>query len=308
MNSIVISTERLNSKGFRIISDGGDISDYLKNPVLLYDHTRRTTENSKDIILPIGRINNLRLVNKAWIGDPEFDMDDSFARAIANKFQKGYINASSPGIEIVEVSAEPNLMVPGQALPTVTKWKLREVSITDIPANADAVKLSCNGKEIVCNAKNNLVELSHFFNGMPGADMSPIGQLKSEWDRRWRDGSLTDLRATNPAYYNKLYQARFKGAAAQPDRAAIAQPKASTSTESRVELAAQFDRMFRDGSLEDLRKSDPTGYERLFNARYRRGKSKLELKAEYNQRVANGTLDSLRIADPDWYEILCRVR
>jgi len=161
---LILSTERVNDYGYRLLSKGGDVSDFLKNPLLLYDHARRMWENTEDIILPIGKINNLKMENDQWVGDPEFDSDDDFAKKIARKFEKGYLNAASVGVDIIELSTDPELMVPGQTMPTVTKWKLKEVSITDIPANADAVKLSYSGRTLFLNGKTSPDEIKNFFN------------------------------------------------------------------------------------------------------------------------------------------------
>jgi uncharacterized protein (UPF0335 family) len=162
MQTLVISTERLNEYGFRLLTDGGDVTDYLKNPVLLYDHTRRYGENNDQIILPIGRLNNLRKENSQLVGDPEFDLDDDFAKKVASKFEKGYLNAASPGFEIITLSDHPSVMLPGQKLPTVTQWRLKEVSITDIPANGDAVKLSYQGRTICLNGKSKPEDIETF--------------------------------------------------------------------------------------------------------------------------------------------------
>ena len=53
---------------------------------------------------------------------------------------------ASAGIEIKEVSVEPSMLVPGQTRPTITKSKLVEVSIVDIGANDDALRLMKGGK------------------------------------------------------------------------------------------------------------------------------------------------------------------
>ena len=52
----------------------------------------------------------------------------------------------SAGIEIIETSSEASLMLPGQTRPTITKWKLEEVSIVDIGGNDEALRLSYQGK------------------------------------------------------------------------------------------------------------------------------------------------------------------
>ena len=157
-----------------MLSKGGVVDDYLKNPVLLYDHVRRGYENDNDIILPIGKVNSLRLKDDQWVGEPEFDQDDDFAKKVARKFDKGYLNAASIGVEILELSLEPELMVPGQTGPTITKWKLNEISITDIPANPDAVKLNYHGKSIALNGKSDPGTLQNFFNSNPNTQMKKV--------------------------------------------------------------------------------------------------------------------------------------
>jgi hypothetical protein len=80
------------------------------------------------------------------IGTPEFDMNDEFAKKIAQKWDKDFLRMASAGIEIKEVSVEPSMLVPGQTRPTITKSKLLEVSIVDIGANDDALRLMKGGK------------------------------------------------------------------------------------------------------------------------------------------------------------------
>jgi hypothetical protein len=162
---IVITDDSVvNSYGFRVLTDGGDYSDYLKNPVLLYDHTRRRGENDKDVILPIGTTTELQQMGTKLVATPEFDLEDEFAAEIARKYDKGIFNMASIGFEAIEWSEDPALMLPGQLLPTVTKWKLREVSITDIGANPNCCKLSHAGHTITLNDKVDAIELQNFFN------------------------------------------------------------------------------------------------------------------------------------------------
>lgn len=160
---LVLTTDRVNSYGYRMLSSGGQVDEYLKNPILLYDHTRRYGNNEDSIILPIGKVNNLKLANDQWTGDPEFDQDDEFAKKVGRKFEKGYLNAASIGADIIELSNDPELMLPGQTGPTVTKWILREISITDLPSNPDAVKLSYNGNTVCLNGKSDPKEIQDFF-------------------------------------------------------------------------------------------------------------------------------------------------
>lgn len=130
--TFVISDESLNSYGFRLLSGGCDLSAFLRNPVMFYNHLGYDRP-------PIGRWENVRIEGDKILGDPVFDMSDPFAAEIARKVEEHYISAASVGAEIIESSSLD--MVEGQTEPTVTRWRLFEVSIVNLPANADAVAI-----------------------------------------------------------------------------------------------------------------------------------------------------------------------
>lgn len=138
--TFVLSDESVNSYGFRVLTAGIDLVNFKKNPIMLWCHTRSWSDKS-DTILPIGRWDNLRMEDGKLLGDACFDMDDPFAEKIANKVANGFINACSIGIEVLERSDAPEHVVFGQTRMTVTRCLLNEVSIADIPANANAVSL-----------------------------------------------------------------------------------------------------------------------------------------------------------------------
>jgi hypothetical protein len=142
----VISTSRLNSYGTRVLTEGIDYEQYIKNPVLLYMHARPWGSTQDAGV--IGRIENLRVDGDRLIGTPVFDSEDEFAKKIANKWEKGFLKMLSAGLEVIEASSDKNLLVAGQTGRTLTKTKLLEVSVVDIGANDDALSLKYNGKHI----------------------------------------------------------------------------------------------------------------------------------------------------------------
>ena len=137
---VVINTSGLNSYGSRVLTAGLDTSQYCRNPVLLWMH-RRGGDN-----MPIGRMESLRVDGDRLIGTPVFDEKDEFAKKIASKWEDGYLNMCSAGIEILEFSTDPSMLVQGQTRATATASKLVEVSIVDIGANDEALKLYGGGK------------------------------------------------------------------------------------------------------------------------------------------------------------------
>lgn len=140
---MIISTSRLNSYGSRVITAGIDITQYEKNPVLLWMH-RRSFSNSNP--LPIGRVENLHFDGDALKGTPVFDMNDPFAKQVADKYENGFLKMCSAGLDIIETSVDPQHLLAGQTRATVLRSKLTEVSIVDIGSNDDALQLSDSGK------------------------------------------------------------------------------------------------------------------------------------------------------------------
>lgn len=138
----IITTSGLNCYGGRVLTSGGNLTQFEKNPVLLYMHRRGFDGKT----MPIGRIENLRIDGDKLIGTPVFDEKDEFARQIGQKWEDDFLRMFSAGIEILETSTDQELMLPGQIRPTVTKWKLEEVSIVDIGGNDEALRLSYQGK------------------------------------------------------------------------------------------------------------------------------------------------------------------
>ncbi len=142
-----LTDDSLNTYGFRILTDGIDISQFEKNPVMLYDHDSYT--------LPIGRWTNIKKEDGAIYADAEFDLKDKFAAQVAGKVEDGFINMCSISIYKKEESVDESVLLPGQIFPTITKSQLKEVSITPFGANHNALKLySDDGSLLELNNKN----------------------------------------------------------------------------------------------------------------------------------------------------------
>lgn len=140
----IISSSRLNCYGTRVLTEGVDLEQYRKNPVLLYMH-RRGSRND----MPIGIIENLRVEGDYIYGTPKFDGDTEEEKIIAAKWERGTLRMLSAGLDIVEWSEDVQYLVQGQTRPTVTRSKLTEVSVVDIGGNDDAlqtVRLYQDGK------------------------------------------------------------------------------------------------------------------------------------------------------------------
>lgn len=152
----IISTSRLNCYGTRVLTEGIDLEQYRKNPVLLFMHRRGRKED-----MPIGTIENLRVEGDILYGTPKFDDDTEEERCIAKKWERGSLRMLSAGLDILEWSEDPEKLVAGQTRPTITKSKLTEVSVVDIGANDDALQVGLykSGKPLTLAAGEESAEL-----------------------------------------------------------------------------------------------------------------------------------------------------
>lgn len=144
----IINTSGLNSYGTRVLTPGIDLTQFKRNPVLLYMHTRGFDGKST----PIGRVENLRVKGDELLGTPVFDTKDPFAAEVGRKWEEGFIRMCSAGLEPVELSSASEHLLPGQIRATVMRSKLIEVSIVDIGANDDALQLYAPGGKALCLA------------------------------------------------------------------------------------------------------------------------------------------------------------
>lgn len=144
---VVISNSSLNSYGFRVLTEGIDTRQFERNPILLWMH-QRPLRGTTDEVLPLGRVENLRRDGDCLIGTPVFDENDPFAQRIASKWEAGILKMVSAGLDVLEQSDAPEVLVEGQTRATVTRCRLREVSIVDLGANDDALVLNYQGETI----------------------------------------------------------------------------------------------------------------------------------------------------------------
>lgn len=134
-----ISNSSLNSYGTRLLTSGADISQYERNPVMLYMHQRGSV---------VGYMSNIQIEGDDVTAEPVFDEVTDLSKQCKQQFEFGSLRMVSAGADIIEMSSDPSVLIPGQTCPTITKWKLFEVSLVDIGANDDAIVLRKDGKKI----------------------------------------------------------------------------------------------------------------------------------------------------------------
>lgn len=139
MKRVRISNDSLNSYGTRVLTSGMDVSQYSRNPVLLYMHERGNV---------IGLVKDLKVENGEVTGELVFDEATELSRRCKKQFEFGSLKMVSAGLDVIELSEDKSLLVEGQTCPTVKRSKLFEVSLVDIGSNDDAIVLKRDGRQI----------------------------------------------------------------------------------------------------------------------------------------------------------------
>ena len=134
-----ITNDSLNSYGTRVLTAGMNVEQYQRNPVLLYMHERGNV---------IGYVKDLKVEDGEMTGELMFDEASELSVRCKKQYEFGSLKMVSAGLDILETSEDPELLVQGQTRPTVTKSKLFEVSLVDVGSNDDAIVLQKDGKKI----------------------------------------------------------------------------------------------------------------------------------------------------------------
>ena len=87
--TFVLHDESVNSKGFRMLTSGANLTIFRKNPVMLFMHD--------DYNMPIGRWDNIRIEGTRILADPVFDEKDIRAIGVMDKVNRGFLNMASIG-------------------------------------------------------------------------------------------------------------------------------------------------------------------------------------------------------------------
>jgi len=135
--TFIIHDESVNSHGYWMMTSGCDISQFEKNPIMLWNHNNAWGD-TREAKLPIGHWENIRIKGKQILADPVFDSDE-FSQMIAKKVEANTLRMASVGAMPVEMSEDKKYIKPGQRYATIIKWKLKEASIVNIGANNNAL-------------------------------------------------------------------------------------------------------------------------------------------------------------------------
>lgn len=145
--TFTLSTEAVNSYRFITKTDGIDLTEFKRNPVMLFDHNTS---------LVLGKWENIRKEGGKLLADAVFDKKDPFALQVRSKIEQGFLKATSIGFNIDWDTATLS-----GGITTINNSALLEASIVAIPANKEAqlVQLSqAQNQQLqqLLNKQNNL--------------------------------------------------------------------------------------------------------------------------------------------------------
>jgi|GEM_PF-1690862 len=229
--------------GFRVLMNGYQPALFANNPVMLLMHIRAVPgilgdSITDDVVLPIGRWNDITIKDGKLMATPEFDDDDELAVKVENKVHKGYLNGCSVALLPLEASDDPKLKLAGQTGPTITKWEIQEASIVDIP--------NCRNSLAIRNAAGKAIVLSD-------RDMSKKGDV------------LSYLKVLAGETDTPLEKARKKF---NDERAKVDDEPRSARVQHLMEKP--FHDLYMSGELQELREAHP----KAFLEKYKEGTGK----------------------------------
>lgn len=129
-NRFTVSDGSLNSYGSVILTSGINIARFERNPIMLYMHDR-----DKGVI---GRWENIRKEGDKLTAEAVFDEATELGAKVKHQVESGFLRSASIGIENCKCETINGVQ-------TIVECDLIEISIVDVPANENAVKLFRKG-------------------------------------------------------------------------------------------------------------------------------------------------------------------
>jgi len=121
----IVSTNAMDSYGERINVEGINLTEFKKNPVVLWGHD--------GFNLPIAKATKIWKDGDKLMARAKFYLKDEFARKVYEYILDGYLNAVSIGGMVTEWASDGS---------TIDKMMMKEFSVVSVPANPEAMVVS----------------------------------------------------------------------------------------------------------------------------------------------------------------------
>ena len=263
--------------GVRVLVDGVDIDQFVKNPVMFYRHN--------DYDLPVGKWENIRKENGQLLADAAFDYedDDKEVQRLIGKVERGFVKMASAGLVELMAASDVVYQIDGQDGPTVIKCRIREASIVPIGANHNAFRLYDNdGKELDLKKDGVQLLLSDFIvkPNITNMNKNLLTLLNLS------DGSSTDVQYDAVALIlSDKQKAEDRASTAESALEAL---KKTIDDARKAEAITLVDAAIKDGRMNAEGKA---GYLRLFDADFDSAKASLcsiPARTSVRERIIEG--------------------
>lgn len=294
--TFVLHDDSVNTYGFRLLTSGGNLEEFKRNPVMFYRHI--------DYELPIGRWENIKVEDGRILADAVFDTEDEEAMKIKGKVDRDFIRMASIGTWAPEeYSDEPALKLPGQTGPTITKWTLREASIVAIGANHNALRMYNRetGKQI--DLADSATMLHLFDNSHKKNNMEKLRNILDLAD----NASDADVEAAVEAVKQERDAAQQENNTLKEENKQLRDQAEQAETErknqQKTEAAALVDAAVRDGRIEA---SGKEAFIALFDADFEKAKTTLEAiphRKNVTESIEQPSAQMYDYASKSWNEL-----
>lgn len=141
---VKVSDDRVDRDREVILPSAFDVSDYKKNPVMLWNHSSWSMEPD-DIV---ARASEVKVEKDGLYLKPEFNVHTEKGRLVQKMYEDGFLSAFSIGFIPRKTTSSPeewmspelkSKLKSGEVSSVIHKADLLEVSIVGIPANPNAV-------------------------------------------------------------------------------------------------------------------------------------------------------------------------
>ncbi len=262
----ILSDESVNSYNFKVITDGISLNRFTKNPVMLYYH------NDYKVI---GKWENIRKEDGKLIAKAVFDENNAEALEIKRQVEEGFLKGVS--IRFTVLNAYDDV---------VTSCELTEASITPIPSNENAIKLSFGAKNAtLLNKKTDItmnIKLKKKFKLSESASEADVEKAIDTLidENQSQAEQIAELAATNKAIKEKLDELEEQ---VLEEELSLAISSGKITADKKKELKA-------------LGKSNPESLRFFLSAVPEKKVVKLSEQIKQGNTVASGTIQKL-----SWY-------
>jgi HK97 family phage prohead protease len=139
IGQFVVTKDIVDRDSERILPSGANLENFKKNPIMFYNHMRWDGG--------IGTWDNIQVTDSEILMDGYISDSTEYAKGKLGLVQDGVIRTASMGFRPKKWSDDSKDKLEGQLGVTILEYEVIEVSITDVPANPDAVMKSMDKKD-----------------------------------------------------------------------------------------------------------------------------------------------------------------